>query len=306
MIGQVVEVSGDALSLNNERGFMIVKSKGDLIARIDLDNLMSILIVSRGATLTSGLISECADRNISLITTRSNYTPIALLLPVQQMLAQGERQELQFQMRTKTKAQLWRSIVIGKISTQSKLLSFIASPEALYLKRLSAQVQPGDSDNREAVAALAYWRELFGPEYLRKDEQNPINGMLNYGYAILRSGMLRALLGYGLSPTASLHHSNKRNPMALVDDLMEPYRPLVDQIVWKLNSLGITEINAQVKKTLSKLLVSDQVKASQSTPLFSHMSSLCGDILKIMYGDKVVLESPNIFTPLELEEFVHC
>lgn len=92
MIGQVVEVSGDALSLNNERGFMIVKSKGDLVARVDLENLISIIIVSRGATLTSGLICECADRNISLITTKSNYTPVALLLPVQQMLAQGERQ----------------------------------------------------------------------------------------------------------------------------------------------------------------------------------------------------------------------
>ena len=152
--------------------------------------------------------------------------------------------------------QLWRQIVSAKIRMQGEILHRNGR-EAGAFDLLARKVRSGDPDNIEAQAARRYWKALFGPGFSRDQDAGAINGLLNYGYTVLRAIVSRAVCAAGLHPTLGIFHANRANAFALADDLMEPYRPLVDQLVLDLVAMGQTEVTPDTKQILTGIATLD-------------------------------------------------
>lgn len=301
MRGRIIEIAGEPRHLSLHRGFVCIYEEKQELGRVDFDSVLSLMITSRGATLTSSLLAECADRNIPVLTCDSRYQPAAITLPVQHHSDQHRRHLAQAKAKKGQQNQLWKDLVIGKIRNQAAVLDFYEAPEAARLKRLAGEVRAGDPDNREALAAQTYWPALMGRQFRRGDADNPVNGLLNYGYAVLRSAMVRAVLLAGLHPGFGLHHANKNNPFCLVDDLMEPYRPLADQLVRRMLDRDLKEVTPQTKPVLAGLAAADLAANNMTSPLFQDMHRLAYSLWEILDGQKGRLAMPQILCALELE-----
>ncbi len=173
------------------------------------------------------------------------------------------------------------------------------------LTRVRLETKPGDKGNREAVAAQIYWRALFGAAFRRDKDGDGLNALLNYGYAIIRTAMSKAVLATGLHPSFGIHHSHPQNAFCLVDDLIEPYRPLVDQAVKRLDEKGVRVLDQKSKSLLARLVIADTTSADAMSPLAQHKIQLCRAILEAIESAKSpALPFPEIFTPIELEGLV--
>lgn len=276
------------------------------LGQIDLDGVLSVIITSRGATVTTPMIAEAAARNIPLIFCNDRFQPVSVSLPLVQHSDQTRRFEAQVLSKKGLKNKIWQKIVKGKIKNQTSLLTLYRSNSAERLNRLHSMVKSGDPQNIEAQAAQVYWPALFGKDFRRDRQKGDVNGLLNYGYAIIRSSMTNAVLSTGLHPTFGIFHKNKNNPLCLVDDLMEPYRPLVDQLVKRLNERGHTDLTPAVKRCLASLVTSDHTLMGSISPLFQHMSSLSYSLWEVMNGQgtTTTMPMPQLVSELEIEAMV--
>lgn len=301
MTGRIIDIAGEPRSLRLQRGFMTVSDAEAELGRIDLDGVLALIISSKGATLTTALICECADRQIPVIMCNRYYQPESIALPVNPHFDQNRRHELQFQTKRGQKNRIWQKIIRLKITLQADVLATLSATGTQRLRRLASEVRAGDPENLEAQAAQIYWPCLFGKAFRRGNEADPVNGMLNYGYAVLRGAMLKAVLATGLHPSCGVHHVNRNNPYCLVDDLLEPYRPLVDQLVLRLNEKGRTEVTTETKRSLSALVTADVTHTGQMSPLFQDMAQFARSVWDIFDGKKVKLKSARLLSELELE-----
>ena len=304
LVGRVVEISGEPRHVGIRRGLLTVSDGSSELGTVDLDGVLAILITSRGATLTTPLISVASSRNIPIITCNERFQPVSVSLPLIQHNDQTRRFEAQSVAKKGLKNKLWKQIVASKVRNQSDLLSLVNASGAERLKRLAGIVRPGDLENIEAQAAQVYWTELFGKSFRRDRNQAGINSFLNYGYAVLRSSMTSAVLASGLHPTLGLFHKNKNNPLCLVDDLMEPYRPLVDQVVLRIHEKGHEDLNQEVKRALAGVVTADQVIVGSTSPLFKHMHNLSFAVSELFIGRVVSISFPTLLPELEVEALV--
>ena len=265
---------------------------------------MSVLITSRGVSLTSSFIVEVANRNIPVIVCNERFHPISIVTPLHHHNDQHVRYEVQATAKKGVKNKLWQWIIVNKVKNQYELLKLYHSVSAERLKRLSTGVKSGDPTNIEAQAAQVYWPALFGKDFKRDKNIQGINSLLNYGYTIIRSSMLRAILASGLHPTFGLFHKNKKNAFCLVDDLMEPYRPIVDQIVKQLEQKGIESLTPEVKRCLASIVAADQSVIGSVSPLFSHMQQMTYELCGLFSGQKVNLSPPQLLSELEVSAIV--
>ena len=185
----------------------------------------------------------------------------------------------------------WRVIVQAKIDWQNFVLLQLGR-KSNALDYLSKSVKSGDPTNTEAQAARIYWKQLMGRDFTRNRAQAGVNQLLNYGYTILRASMCRAIVSSGLNPTFGIHHSSMTNPFQLVDDLMEPFRPLMDLKVHKLASQGTFKLDAATKTFLAETM-QEQVPENGSGPLMNHLYRLANS-----YRDLICGEQMNIAIPL--------
>lgn len=176
------------------------------------------------------------------------------------------------------------------------MLAFLKEPSA-RLKLLAKSVRPGDPDNCEAQAARHYWARLMGPDFRRDREKPGLNACLNYGYMIVRAGMARALAGAGLHPSLGLHHQNDGNPMRLADDLMEPFRPLADHLVYQLGREGMDELRPEIKKRLAGVLGQPVPTPRGAVKAAFVMRSLAASLARVYLGERKNLELPGLMTP---------
>lgn len=304
MIGRIVEISGEPRHLKVRRGSLIISDAETEIGTIDLDGILSIILTSRGASITTPFLTEMARRNIPVFICNDRFHPVSIATPLIQHSDQTRRFERQATVKKGLRNKIWQKVVIGKVKNQHTMLKLIRSEHAERLKRLSSMVKSGDPENIEAQAAQVYWPALFGKEFRRNRNLDGINAMLNYGYAILRSAMTSAILSVGLHPTFGLHHQNKNNPLCLVDDLMEPYRPLVDQIVLRLHEKDHKTLTTEVKRSLALIVTSDQSEIGDTSPLFQHMYNLSFSIWENLNGLNVKLPIPQLLRELEVEAMV--
>lgn len=186
---------------------------------------------------------------------------------------------------------MWAAIVKAKLLNQAAVLTATGAPAA-PLQLLARQVKSGDAENAEAQGARKYWGLLMGPLFRRDQQADGLNAMLNYGYTVLRAATARALVAAGLHPSLGLHHSHDNNAMRLVDDLMEPFRPVIDWTVWQLQSQGPCVVNTDTKRALVQSLYQDLKGDAGTTPVLVAVQKLATSLAQVMVGEREKLELP--------------
>ena len=219
-----------------------------------IEDIGVVVLDNKRITVTSGLLEALLESNCAVITCDSKGMPVGLMLPLYGNTTQNERFRRQIDASLPLKKQLWQQTIKTKIANQAAVLRSYTQEEVRCMEIWAADVKSGDPDNLEARAAAFYWKTLFAhvDGFTRDREGPPPNHLLNYGYAILRAIVARGLVTSGLLPTLGIHHHNRYNAYCLADDVMEPYRPYVDELVFKLakdyhNSPTLTrELKAQL------------------------------------------------------------
>jgi CRISPR-associated protein Cas1 len=212
---------------------------------------------------------------------------------------QAKRIEAQIAANQPTHKRLWAAIVRSKLEQQAAALEAVGKPIA-PLAALVAKVKSGDPENLEAQGAKRYWCLLFGDSFRRDQEAGGINSLLNYGYTVLRAATARAVVAAGLHPSIGLHHSNDSNAMRLVDDVMEPFRPVIDLKVWQLQAQSEGHITPETKRALVRTLYDDMQTSHGSTPVMVCIQKLAISLAQVYLGEREKLELPLQGLPLML------
>lgn len=243
-------------------------------------------------TLSHQLIVFLQGKNVAIVSCDAHHLPHGLMLPMSGHVEHSERLKHQLNVSEPLRKQLWKQTVEAKISQQMLLLKKLKKhyePMVDYLNN----VKSGDSTNMEGIAAQHYWKYLFD-DFSRVRGGEAPNNFLNFGYAILRSAMARALVSSGLHPTLGIFHRNKYNAYCLADDIMEPYRPYVDELVYKLMLLPTRpqELSREVKAELLKIMTCDVLMMGKIRPLMVSVSSTTASLYKCFTGEERVLKYP--------------
>jgi CRISPR-associated protein Cas1 len=256
---QIVEIAEDGRQLSLMRGFLKISDGDEELTRLPLDGIHAILMNCYRANLSQNILLECTERGIPVILCATNHQPAGILWPVVTHHKQAGVLQTQLNASRPLSKQLWQQLVKAKILMQHDALVTHHPSAGDALEGMAGRVRSGDPDNLEAQAARRYWKLLMGKEFKRDVDAEGANSMLNYGYAILRSTVARAVMACGLHPSLGLHHANRLNAFCLVDDLMEPFRPLVDHQVMGLLKDGHEGVTRQVKQRLAALVEDDVV-----------------------------------------------
>lgn len=264
------------LSLKDEQ--MVIKipiveniENDNTIHTVPIEDIGVVVLDNNQITITHGLFESLLVNNVAVITCDSRHLPVGLLLPLEGNSLQNERFRAQIEASLPLKKQLWQQTVQAKISNQAALLKKIHNEDVKNMLKWVGEVRSGDTDNMEARAAAYYWKKIFPEiEYFYRDRNgDPPNNLLNYGYAILRAIVARSLVISGLLPTLGIHHHNRYNAYCLADDIMEPYRPYIDEVV--INILkefeDIHELSKDMKIRLLNIPVMDVVINGRQSPL---------------------------------------
>ncbi len=260
--------------------------------KVPVEDLGVVLIESQQVSITVPTLNALSANNCAVVLCDSKHMPSSMLMPLDSNSVQGERYRDQVEASLPLKKSLWKQIVQMKIRNQSSLLTKVGR-DGGKLKPFYTNVKSGDSDNREGIAAKIYWDELFGDEFVRSRTGPDPNSLLNYGYSILRAAMARSIVGSGLSPSFGLFHKNRYNAFPLADDLMEPYRPYVDAVVYQLLLDEKTELSPEVKQRLLRVLFADTVFEDCTRPLEIGLSMTTASLARCFSGEGKELSLPR-------------
>ncbi len=260
---------------------------GEVKSSVPIEDIGYIIIDHFGVSISHGALEQLLKNNVSVITTNDVHMPVGMFLPLSGNSEQCERFRHQIEVSQPLKKQIWRQTVKAKIRNQAALLKQLDLPNE-YLNKLIPKVQSDDNTNREAVASKYYWKILFDPiQFHRNREGKPPNNLLNYGYAILRAVIARALVSSGMLPMIGIHHHNRYNAFPLADDVMEPYRPFVDKIVWNLNceEYDLTRLTPDIKRKLLSIPTIGVKIREEKTPLMLAASRTTASLQRCFRGD---------------------
>ena len=288
------------LSLKNQQ--LVIKypdvEKNDLLLDFDkaentktipIEDIGVVILANQQITLTHGLIGALLDNNCAVVTSSSNRMPIGLLLPLESNTLQNERFTAQIKASLPLKKQLWQQTIQAKITNQSYVLQTMRNQNVKNMLKWANDVRSGDSSNLEGRAAAYYWKNLFTSieDFIRGSDEMPPNNLLNYGYAILRAVVARALVGSGLLPTLGIHHHNRYNAYCLADDIMEPYRPFVDKLVVEIvnSEIDFQELSKEIKSKLLQIPVLDVTINGERSPLMIATSQTSASLAKCYLGE---------------------
>jgi CRISPR-associated protein Cas1 len=241
------------------------------------------------------LIEELTANNAGIVFCDKLHHPTAMSIPFAGNTTHAETLAAQLEMSEPLKKNLWKQTVEIKIKNQATLLEKTESGGVEALRRYAASVKSGDPDNREGAAARIYWQELFGSSFRRERYGGAPNHLLNYAYAILRAAVARSLVGSGLYPAIGIFHHNKYNAFALADDVMEPYRPYADEIVfqlWKETSPEDSDLSKEQKQQLLKLLAADVHLTNTLRPLMVGLSYTTASLARCISGTQKKIDYP--------------
>lgn len=252
------------LSIKNSQLQITFPDQGTSFLR-SIEDLGTLIIDHHSAHLTVPLLNRLAEQNVAVVLCNETHTPTTMLMDLDSNYMQSKHMRAQLEAGKPLCKQIWKQIVEYKIRNQSALLEKLGFGND-PLHRYHTQVKSGDNTNREGVVAKTYWQMLFGRQFIRDRMGTPPNNLLNYGYAILRSSVARAIMDAGLLPMVGVFHRNYYDAFPLADDLMEPYRPFIDEKVLSLHQQGVTDIDFAVKKeiieTFYQELSQDQISAT--------------------------------------------
>jgi CRISP-associated protein Cas1 len=252
-----------------------------------IEDIGVLILDHQQITVSQALIAKLLESNVAFVTCDDSHHPTGLLLNLDGNTLQSQKFQDQIEASVPLKKQLWQQTVIAKLLNQASMLESIRVP-VKNIRNWATEVKSGDSSNLEATAAVYYWKNLF-PEFLefrRERYGPPPNNLLNYGYAILRAVVARALVSSGLLPTFGIFHRNQYNAYCLADDIMEPYRPFVDRVV-----LGIVRMNGRflemtpsMKKELLGMPAMDVRIDGEKSPLMVAVQKTTASLAKCFSG----------------------
>ncbi len=281
------------LSLKNAQIVARSQDMPDVQKTIPIEDVGFIVLENQQTIITLPLLSALSENNVAVIFCGSNYMPTSMLMNLDSNHTQGESFRYQIDASEPLKKNLWKQIVEAKIRNQSALLSKLGK-DGDKLRPLYMNVKSGDADNREGMAARVYWSELFGADFTRERGGDTPNSLLNYGYTILRAATARSLMGSGLMPAFGLFHKNRYNSFPLADDVMEPYRPFVDEIVFDLYANGEDNLTKEVKAQILRLLVTDTVFGKVRRPLDIGLTMTTASLSKCFAGTQKKISYPQL------------
>lgn len=292
MPGRIVEIAADHRHLSVNRGFLVVSADREELGRIPLDEIAAVVINGHGCTHSNNALVELANQGSPVVLCGPNHLPQAIVWAADGHHQQAGRMADQASAAKPLKKRLWQQIVRAKIRQQGATLRAIGA-KAGGFELLARQVRSGDPANIEAQASRRYWPLLFGPEFRRDTGGNEINSLLNYGYSILRSGAARAIMASGLHPSLGLFHANRGNAFCLVDDLMEPFRPIIDRRVFDLRENGVSELDRETKSVLAGVLILDMTTRQGATPMVTCLERAALSLARCFGGEADGLDLPD-------------
>jgi CRISP-associated protein Cas1 len=296
---RIVDIATDGRHLSVYRGFLVVEEERVEVGRIALDDIHAVIVHAHGTTWSANLVAALAERGAPLIFCGANHAPVAVTLPVAGHHAQNARFRAQWEASKPLCKQLWRRIVSAKIQMQGALLDARGIAGADAFPSIARRVKSGDSDNLEAQAARRYWPLLMGADFRRDRDSPGANALLNYGYAVLRATVARAVVAAGLHPTIGIAHANRGNMLALADDLIEPFRPLVDALVVAMLSCGIDTLDPALKRRFARLIAFDLRIAGEASPVSIAAVRLAQSLARAFETGRPTLALFDPPTPIE-------
>lgn len=293
MITRTIYIGNPAyLKLKDNQMQVIDPDTKTVKGTVAVEDLGLLMLDHFQITLSHQLIVALQGNNVAIISCDAHHLPFAMMLPMAGHVEHSERLKHQLAVSEPLRKQLWKQTVEAKISQQMLLLKKLKKPHEPMVNYLN-NVKSGDSTNMEGIAAQYYWKQLF-ENFTRERDGNVPNSFLNFGYAVLRSIVARALVSSGLSPTLGIFHRNKYNPYCLADDIMEPYRPYVDQMVfkWMHENPESDTLTKEVKAYLLQIATHDVMMMQKLRPLMVSVSSTTSSLYKCYTGELRVIRYP--------------
>lgn len=283
------------LSTKNEQLVINFPETSKPEATIPIEDLGYVVLEDPQITITNGLMRKLIQNKTAVVTCDAQHLPCSLLQPLVGHSEQTERIRHQLDASVPLKKQLWQQTVTAKIENQAAHLQQ-RGKNPLKLKRWATEVKSGDTQNHEAIAAAHYFQNLFDIEGFSRNQKGfPPNNLLNYGYAILRAIAARALVSSGMLPSVGIYHHNKYNAFCLADDVMEPYRPYVDTVVYDIVETGcnMEELTTSLKAELLTLPAMDVWIDGKQSPLMNAMSRTTNSLYECFFGSSRKLLYPE-------------
>lgn len=263
--------------------------RAETIKTIPIEDIGVVVLDNKRITITQGVLEALLENNCAVITCNDSHLPVGMHLPLVGNTTQTERMRFQIEASLPLKKQLWQQTISAKIQNQAAVLKQMRGTEVRNMLKWASEVKSGDSENLEARAAVYYWQNAFPmiENFTRSREGVSPNNLLNYGYAILRAIVARALVSSGLLTTLGIHHRNKYNAYCLADDIMEPYRPYVDRLVMQLYDKypNCEELTKELKAELLQIPVLDVVISGKKSPLMIAVSTTTSSLQKCYSGE---------------------
>lgn len=264
--------------------------------QVPIEDIGVLIMDNQQITITQALIAKLLANNVALITCDSGHHPTGLLLNLDGNTLQSAKFTAQVEATVPLKKQLWQQTVSAKIANQAAVLEWLRVP-VTNMQNWSKEVKSGDSDNHEATAAAYYWKNIF-PDFLQFRRERygpPPNNLLNYGYAIVRAVVARSLVASGLLPTLGIFHKNQYNAYCLADDVMEPYRPFVDRVVWDIVRMNgqYLELSPKMKQQLLNIPAMDVKIRGEKSPLMVAVQKTTASLAKCFEGNQRKIEYPE-------------
>lgn len=289
---RIIEI-GTPSRLSVSHRQLVIDSETSGINMVSIEDLGVLILDHPITTFTQAVLRECARNNVAVIVCDDRHLPYALSLPLADHQLHAKTLRLQIEATEPVKKRTWQAIVKAKVRTQAQVLKMLhgnSDPLPAYADK----VKSGDPDNIEAQAARIYWPRLFGETFRRNPDGDGVNSLLNYGYAIIRAALARALVGAGLHPGLGIHHDNQYNAYALADDLIEPLRPLVDLRVAEWIVDHDPEINRHSKEHLLQMLSWSIALDGQKIPLMVATHYYAASLRRVLAGSDKKLEIPSM------------
>lgn len=298
---RIVDIATDGRHLSLYRGFLVIEEERKEVGRVALDDIHAVIVHAHGTTWSANLVAALAERGAPIVFCASNHAPVAVTLPIEGHHAQNARMRAQWTASRPLAKQLWRKIVSAKIVMQGSLLSVRGAAGAEAFPLIARRVKSGDSENLEAQAARRYWPSLMGTAFRRDRDASGANALLNYGYVVMRASVARAVVAAGLHPTIGLNHANRGNAFALADDLVEPFRPLVDALVAGMTAEGVDELDTSRKRRFARLIAFDLNVAGEASPVSMAAVRLAQSLARAFETGRPNLQLFDPPSPLEWE-----
>lgn len=295
MTDRIIEISRQPAKLSVREKNLVIQTENGVCSKIPLCDIATLVIANPRVSISHAVLTDAAAEGSIVVVCDAKFLPVAMLCPLQGHSTLSERMRAQAAAPLPLRKRLWQKVVHTKIVSQAAALERVAGNDG-GLRAIAGRVRSGDPDNQEGRTAQIYWRRIFGdPNFSRDRYANDQNRMLNYGYAVLRSIVARAICSSGLHPALGLHHHNRYDPFCLASDLMEIFRSQVDLAVVKTleNVLVDAPLDQKIRSELLESLLGRVNFKGQKRSLFDVSTRMTSSLAAVYLGEKKNLLLPE-------------